>query len=89
MWFSVEEVVHGFALDSEIDNKPFSFDLSDFAWIKAYYVVSRRTKFGRDFFEKYKSYWTLSKTFHFLVCAVRRVWSSSGQRHRQAWSRMG
>ena len=25
----------------------------------------------------------------FLVCSVRWVWSSSAQRHRQAWSKMG
>ena len=48
MRFSMEEVLHELAPDSDSDDKSSSVDSSDFGRIIAYYIVCRHTKCGRD-----------------------------------------
>ena len=48
MRLSVKEVLHKLALDSNSEDKPSSFDSSDYGRIIAYHIVHTHTKFGRD-----------------------------------------
>ena len=52
-------------------------------YITAYYIVYIHTKFDRDL-------WRNTKVMgHWVRLPVKQKWSSSAQRHRQAWSKTG
>ena len=75
MQFSMEEVLHELALDSDSDDKPSSFESADFGWIIASYVIYIHTKFGGDLWRNTKVMGHSVRRPIFLACFVRQVWS--------------